>query len=533
MSATPVAKKSIALIVDGSKPNQAHVNPQYVEHEYIEHGPGHEPGHGQLEKAGNIWICIYFPRIALEVLDCVDGIPVVVIEEVRGKQVIHTPCEIALSQGVMPGMPLNAANVLCNNLSIQIRNPAGEEKRLQLLSERVAKFTPNVSLSPPDILFLEVSRSLKLFGGFKKLFTRIEQEFSENLVISSAPTAVAAQLLARNGMEKVVRRKAELKSVLGKIEISSTDLPVALVEQLSKCGLQTLRDLWRLSRADLGRRFGAKLLDFLDKACGEQPDPKTMASPRTRFFYRMELPVETENNKLLILAAQNLFEKAQKFLESRSAATEIMTFRFWYQNPPEEHNKYASLIIRSQKAHRQPQKFLPQFREKLERTRIFSPVGSVSLRIDQVVPYCATSVDLFQPKNADYLDWSQLADILMARVGSSMLYQVAPENDHRPEKSWRCNKVSHVNRAKTKNKSLSVSSRPLWLLPKPEQIAQPIKNLKLVSGIERIENGWWADKDIRRDYYVAVTDCGNRCWIFRDLDNDGQSDQWYVHGVYG
>ena len=47
-------------------------------------------------------------------------------------------------------------------------------------------------------------------------------------------------------------------------------------------------------------------------------------------------------------------------------------------------------------------------------------------------------------------------------------------------------------------------------------------------GPERIETGWWRDRDVHRDYYVVVTHLGNRFWLFRRRD-DGR---WFLHGCF-
>jgi len=486
------------------------------------------------ETTGGIWICIHFPRIALAVFRPPKGISFVVIEEVRGQHTVHTACDIALSLGIMPGMPLHAAHVLCNNLSVRMRDSVGEEKVLQSLAERTTRFTPAISLSPPDSLLLEVSKSLRLFGGFDSLHDLVTRKFRGNPVISSAPSPGAALLLARNGMETIVREKHELKSVLGKLRIENTGLSPILVRQLSKCGLQTLRDLWRLSRPDLARRFGTELMAFLDKACGVEPDPEKRMITRTRFFQHLELPVETRSSGLLIIAAEKLFEKARRFLQSHGSATEKMTFKLWHGKSKRNNPGYSILVIRSQLADRHPQRFLPQFREKIGRMDIDQPTTGLSLRIDQVLPYCRESEDLFARsnpgRNDDHLDWQQLIDILDARLGSKMIYCVDPEHDHRPEKAWRRNRPGSKKWNKERKQKIPVPSRPLWLLDEPRKI--PLQKYSLHPGgeCERIESGWWDGNDFRRDYCTAAAPSGSRCWVFRDVDG---ADEYYVHGLYG
>ncbi len=47
-------------------------------------------------------------------------------------------------------------------------------------------------------------------------------------------------------------------------------------------------------------------------------------------------------------------------------------------------------------------------------------------------------------------------------------------------------------------------------------------------GPERIETGWWTDREVSRDYYRVETGSGEWCWLFfrrRDA-------RWFVHGVF-
>jgi len=53
-------------------------------------------------------------------------------------------------------------------------------------------------------------------------------------------------------------------------------------------------------------------------------------------------------------------------------------------------------------------------------------------------------------------------------------------------------------------------------------------SLKLTSGPERIESGWWDGGDVARDYYVAEDKSGAQLWVYCDRT----SGEWYVHGVF-
>jgi len=47
-------------------------------------------------------------------------------------------------------------------------------------------------------------------------------------------------------------------------------------------------------------------------------------------------------------------------------------------------------------------------------------------------------------------------------------------------------------------------------------------------GPERIETGWWRDRDVRRDYYLVETMAGKRFWLFRTRGDE----RWFLHGLF-
>ena len=47
-------------------------------------------------------------------------------------------------------------------------------------------------------------------------------------------------------------------------------------------------------------------------------------------------------------------------------------------------------------------------------------------------------------------------------------------------------------------------------------------------GPERIETGWWTEREVSRDYYRVETGSGEWCWLFRRRCDA----RWFVHGVF-
>jgi protein ImuB len=65
------------------------------------------------------------------------------------------------------------AQALAPDLALAARDPAREAELLEQLAACALQLTPSVSLEPPDALLLEVSASLRLFGGLRPLAARL------------------------------------------------------------------------------------------------------------------------------------------------------------------------------------------------------------------------------------------------------------------------------------------------------------------------------------------------------------------------
>ena len=78
--------------------------------------------------------------------------------------------------------------------------------------------------------------------------------------------------------------------------------------------------------------------------------------------------------------------------------------------------------------------------------------------------------------------------------------------------------------------------RPFWILERPRPLefhhGRPWfeGRLKIESGPERIETGWWDGRDVTRDYFVVSSSSGMRLWIYRQRRIPRR---WFLHGVFG
>jgi protein ImuB len=307
-----------------------------------------------------------------------------------------------------------------------------------------------------------------------------------------------------------------LRSRLGALPLGRLPLDPGTAERLGKAGLCTLRDLWRLPREGLARRYGPDLLRQLDRASGaaaESPRPYR-APPRFRAY--RALAAETESLALLRAVLECLLKELGDFLRERAAVTDRLELDILhFRRAP------TRLVLQLRSGSRDPARFALLLAERLERTPLPQPATALCLRCEAVQAERPEAADLFAaPARPGGLDWDALLEHLQQRLGGQSLRFLHTAADHRPERAQRL-------AAAPAREVFGCSGRPLWLLPEPRP-CDP-RRYRLLPGRERIEAGWWDGADVRRDYRVVVDGRGARFWIYRDLAGQG----WYVQGIFG
>ena len=476
--------------------------------------------------SSELWLGIHFPDISLAAHRVSGADTCAVVEKQRGKVRVYRASPLAREQGIEAGMLLNSAYALCHQLQITQRDANREHALLQEYARTAMRFTPSIALAGTDTLLLEVKASLRLFGTLKHLYRQLKISFPVPHCIACAPAAEAAELMARQGIEKLVRSPERLQSALGEIGLSQAPLDNRLRQQLALCGLYHLRDLWRLPRPDLARRFGPGLLHYLDQLSGQRSVPQRLLELERPFMGAHDFVQETEDRAYLLRAAERLLGQAQRFLQQRASLSENICFRLLYSQHSGAAQKEYSLRVNAQQGGDRAEHFLPQLGEQLERLELEAPVVRIELRVEQYRPRTDTTRDLFKKRSSSVESWPALLDLLLARLGRRHVYRLRLVADHRPEKAWMKYPLQHT--ACTNKLDTVPGRRPTWLLSQP--VACLGSRFSLLSDAERLESGWWDGEDSRREYYRALAPSGRHCWLYRDLQ--AANEQWYMHGLF-
>lgn len=515
-----------------------------------------------------LWFCLYLPRLGLELFTRS------LVDEAATKPAAlvakHRLCQLnaaAQAQGLHPGQSLATAQSICPGLSVAWRETEREAIALAHLADWAWRFTPRVSLAPPDALLLEISGSLRLFRGLDRLQQQILagiRELGYSGLPGMAPTPLAALALARAGLcpdpevlaveldgepldgeprDGSLRRawtRAVAKAVrplLAHLPLDHLDLPAADQQRLAAMGLRSVADLLRLPRPALGRRFGKPLLSYLDRLTGRRPDPREPILPAPLFDTQLHFLEDLSHKSALIFPMRRLIGELVDWLRVRQLASSHLC---WTLSHP-RHGE-ALIEVRCAQPQRDPLRFLELSRLHLERSSGLPEVAALALRVEALEQHGGRVDSLFPlPGEADR-DPRALVDLLSARLGRGACLGIVPADDHLPEQAWRTLMPEQAWKERAQDSFISSDPgpRPLWLLDPPQSLSsrdgRPYWHgpLTLQRGPERLDLMPWGPARLPepclgpRDYWVARHRQGGHCWIFQNLSNQ----RWFLHGLF-
>jgi protein ImuB len=502
-----------------------------------------------------VWIALYFPALSLDWIERqfpAALIPAIAVTVRKGNRTcIQQANKPAQERGVMTGQPLASALAVFPELVIMEQDSHEERKALQQAVYAALRFTPNIAMQDNGLI-AEVSGSLKLFGGLKKLCQSLNRVVTaQGLQLSAgiAPTATGAWLLARSAsLGTVINGKGEgFRILLDALPVGLLKSAQLHLEVIRGIGCKTLADLRRLPRGEVARRFGPNLPAELDRAYGESPDPQKWFETPEDFQQKMKMMGLVENVELLLVPAQRMVEQMCGWLASRHAAVSAFSFVLHHEYSLRQPHKFTPINIRLSEQSSDPAHLMLLLRERLERTKIVAPVSELELTADEIAAGADGNLELFPTVQSEATSLNRFIEKLSSRLGPEALTGLKVVSDHRPECSQRfgLSGMSGLNRfSKRKANSQTISSeslRPAWLMETPLELKvqhkQPMYGspLKLIAGPERIEAGWWDDASIVRDYFIAENDQGQLLWIYRE-HNPAEKDKgkgWYLQGLFG
>lgn len=410
----------------------------------------------------------------------------------------------------------------------------------QGLALAMLAYSPQVACFRQDAVVIEVSASLALFGGVRKLYRYIRQtalRLSASLHLGMAPSATGAWLLAGRpaSRQKRALRAERLLRLLDTLPLNQ--LPEAQPHQawLESLGCRTLGSLRRLPRAGLQQRSSPALLHALDTAYAHLPETLPWFTPPARFRQARELDFHLYQADALLSATQPLLLALCGWLQHRQEALHDFVLLLHHEKgrhacPP------TQLALRFSAATWRHEDFNRVLKERLQHGRLQRTVIRLELIAGPSQRRAPANDSLFPDPAHHVQEEQRLLDLLAARLGRAGIRRPRPRAHPLPEQASLWSQTSVPPAASSVPASTGNNPRPFWLLAQAEPLStqheRPVyqgRSLRLVQGPERLETGWHSGVHVRRDYFVAEDPAGARYWVYRERETGGS---WFLHGLF-
>jgi protein ImuB len=456
--------------------------------------------------------------------------------------------------GLHRGQPLANARAMIENLAVV---PADEKADLALL-ESIAdwcdRFTPLVTVDPPDGLFFDITGVAHLFGGEAAMLAHVRDKIAAQgfaVQAAIAGTSLAARALARYA-GGTVALPGEEAATLAPLPIAALDCGEDKLRALKRAGLKTIAQVATRGRAELAARLGAGFLTRLHVMLGAEEKPLTPRRPLPDLSaaHRFAEPVVTQD--VISKSLHTLSIALSEALERQGQGLRLLEAVFFRAD-----GKVQRIAVRTGAPLRDPDVMLRLLNQRLD--ALADPLdpgfGFDLIRLE------ASIAEETHPSEASFdanenARWqiAFLADRLSARFGEHRVQRFVPQDTHIPEAQSVAVPAQdrdfdgHWSR---KRRESDPPLRPWRMLERPEEIhfvaasvpdGPPARfqwrranfDVTRVEGPERIAMDWWRKENPTRDYYRVETEGGQRFWLYRDglFRELGLATRWYLQGIF-
>lgn len=482
--------------------------------------------------------------------------PFALVAKVKGALRLHAVDACALAQGLTPGTALADARAREPALIVADMDADADRHWLERMARHCQRWSPLVTLAPPDGITLDIAGVEHLFGGEAGLIAEVEADFAAadmTLRLAAAATAEAAQALARHAAAPA----ADEQAAIGALPVAALGLEAEATLALRRAGLKTVRDVMVRPAASIAVRFGNGAVTALRRLTGEARAPiHPLPQPAPlRFERRFAEPVGHQSAiahcflDLLTEAARTLGERG---LGGRRFAITLL------RSDGARHR----LDIETGVPTRDPALVLRLFDERI--AALADPLDpgfgydQMRLSVAAAEPLGTSQPALDGSEQNDAV-LAELIDRLSTRLGPASLRRLTPQDSHIPEQAQLALPAIQP-RAPLRWPAPPPGEpplRPLFLFDPPQPVEviaevpdgpphrfrwrRKLHEVRLYEGPERIAAEWWrrtggetpGQGGLTRDYFRVEDVRGRRYWIFRHgLYDEKPQPKWYLHGLF-
>ncbi|MBV8336974.1 MAG: DNA polymerase Y family protein, partial [Alphaproteobacteria bacterium] len=373
----------------------------------------------------------------------------------------------------------------------------------------------------------------------------------------------------------------DCRNALAPLPIAALRLDATTVQELRRVGLKRVGDLYAMPRDALTRRFGQIVVQRLDQALDDLPEPLSPLgeTPARRVRLSFAEPITDPAN--LLCATERLVADLVHRLAREGTGARRLDLAFHRVD-----GRVERIGLGNARPSRDTRHLTRLFKERLETVdpglgvedMILSAFAVEPLPAEQLEMPCHRGSPLPTPGMGGGI--APLLDRLGNRLGFAAVSRIEARESHIPERASvqvpisaptsiaphpPAPRVPPSPRARGEGRgeggtytlsrdALDKPPRPIRLFDPPEPIEAfwllpddpPFRftwrrrghRVMRADGPERIADEWWrpeasGDVDAIRDYYRVEDEEGRRFWLFRaGLHGHPRNPRWFIHGLF-
>jgi len=158
-----------------------------------------------------LWLYVHFPYLQMDLShhskDKAEKAFVIIDKNLNEVVQLNTA---AMEAGIKQGMGLASSISLACELEVADYSSLYEEKKLKAIAEHLYLITSDISLDPPQGLFIKVSPMLKLYKDISFYWRKVKTQllsFNATTHYAVGHSAASAKLVATQGVDKFFKDK--------------------------------------------------------------------------------------------------------------------------------------------------------------------------------------------------------------------------------------------------------------------------------------------------------------------------------------
>jgi protein ImuB len=498
--------------------------------------------------------------------------------DVRPVSAVKIPEGMSLAEA-MAVLALAHGSRACHVAEIDHDDPVADRLALEEIARWCRRFAPIAAVEDaqrPECIHVDVTGTADFFGGEGSLvrtavWTLAARGIHARAAIADTPAAAWAAAHHTDALHPKTGRQAgrhwrwaviprgEQVRALAALPASSLRLGESVLPQLRDVGIDSIGGIARLPRKSLASRFDPQLSRRLAEFTGERAEPLAppcsgelpsathafevpillcdtavddLAIPIGRLVERCIAPLVAQGRG--VLALQVRLERSRSGNIREACAPTVVDIGLFRPSVAASH--LVDLV-----------------RLRLVRMRMPGEIEGITVEVVSAGEACCRQRMLFNETakafdgtaEASAAQVGMLLDRLSGRLGRGAVFEPKPVADSQPEHAWTQKPPStRTSPPSGRHGRGAAERRPIWMLPQPLRLetvsvapdGPPVRfrlgsqtnEIVKAHGPERIETAWWRGPTVRRDYYVAETQTGERYWLFRELRSGG----WFLHGMF-